>query len=324
MPILLCFGLQLSISFFLSLAPEADKMTSLSDARIEEIFDTLDADNSGALSLNELGLGLRAAGFAPSNAQVEALVSKYDKDGSKTLSRDEFKTLCRNTELPLAPKKDDLHQAFRAFDADGSGKISLRELKSALSGSGEGLSQDEIKWMFQAMDNDGDGEVSIEEFAAHMGDRLGQKTTDSPTDLVRSTWADLTTAFTFQQIGDAFYGNLFAANPELTTTVFEGVDQKAQGMKLVNMIDAAVKILDDGEQLKPVLVDLGRRHAFYKTEEAHFPVVGAALLKTLGETLGDKWTPEVTNAWTAIYDVMSEAMIEGLRAGYAKKKETSE
>ncbi len=38
-------------------------------------------------------------------------------------------------------------------------------------------------------------------------------------------------------------------------------------------------------------------------------MVGAALLWTLKEGLGDGWTPEVADAWTAAYGTLSGFMI---------------
>ena len=41
----------------------------------------------------------------------------------------------------------------------------------------------------------------------------------------------------------------------------------------------------------------------------HYPVVGAALLWTLEKGLGEGWTPEVADAWTAAYGTLSGYMI---------------
>jgi hemoglobin-like flavoprotein len=41
---------------------------------------------------------------------------------------------------------------------------------------------------------------------------------------------------------------------------------------------------------------------------AHYATVGAALLKTLGQGLGDAFTDEVKQAWTEVYSVMAEVM----------------
>ena len=45
-----------------------------------------------------------------------------------------------------------------------------------------------------------------------------------------------------------------------------------------------------------------------------FQPVGESLLWTLQEGLGDLFTPEVEKAWTAIYTIVADVMIEGGKA----------
>ncbi|MEQ1686764.1 MAG: globin family protein [Burkholderiaceae bacterium] len=110
------------------------------------------------------------------------------------------------------------------------------------------------------------------------------------------------------QAAQMFYANLFALDPTLQP-LFKG-DMAAQGAKLMQMIGAAVGKLDDLGTLVPILQGLGRRHGGYGVMPAHYATVGAALLKTLGEGLGDAFTPAVKQAWTDVYGVIASTMIE--------------
>ena len=60
----------------------------------------------------------------------------------------------------------------------------------------------------------------------------------------------------------------------------------------------------------PVLKELGRRHLNYGVQNEHYDTVGAALLWTLEQGLGDAFTGEVKEAWTAAYALMSGVMKE--------------
>jgi methyl-accepting chemotaxis protein len=122
--------------------------------------------------------------------------------------------------------------------------------------------------------------------------------------LVQSSWAEV--AKIAPQAAELFYKNLFAADPSLQR-LFKG-DMQAQGNKLMQMIGAAVGKLNDLDSLVPILQSLGRRHAGYGVKDAHYQTVGAALLKTLGQGLGDAFTPAVKAAWTEVYGVMSDVM----------------
>ncbi len=104
-----------------------------------------------------------------------------------------------------------------------------------------------------------------------------------------------------------FYHNLFSADPSLKP-LFKG-DMQAQGKKLMQMIGVAVGKLNELEVLVPVLERLGERHLEYGVEDSHYATVGGALLKTLGQGLGDAFTEEVKQAWTTAYGVMANTMI---------------
>lgn len=57
-----------------------------------------------------------------------------------------------------------LKQAFTYFDKDGSGKISLDELKEAMQGNGQDLDDDVFRDIMAEGDENGDGEIDFEEF----------------------------------------------------------------------------------------------------------------------------------------------------------------
>jgi hemoglobin-like flavoprotein len=125
-------------------------------------------------------------------------------------------------------------------------------------------------------------------------------------DLVQQSWKKV------EAIAPAaaalFYQNLFVMDPSLKP-LFKG-DMVAQGDKLMHMIGAAVGKLHDLDTLVPILQGLGQRHASYGVEPSHYGKVGAALLQTLSQGLGDGFTAEVQDAWTQVYGVMAEVMME--------------
>ena len=105
-----------------------------------------------------------------------------------------------------------------------------------------------------------------------------------------------------------FYQNLFEADPSLKE-LFKG-DMAEQGKKLMEMITAAVRMLDKLDQLVPIVQKLGVRHADYGVKDSHYDTVGGALLKTLEMGLGDAFTDDVTEAWTVAYGILAKTMID--------------
>ena len=114
-------------------------------------------------------------------------------------------------------------------------------------------------------------------------------------------------------VAEAFYAQLFARDPALRA-LFRGGDMHEQGARLMQMLAAAIDLLDRPASLTPVLLKLGQRHAGYGVVEAHYASVGAALLDTLSAGLGDAFTAEVRDAWTAMYGHVAKTMQQGAAA----------
>jgi hemoglobin-like flavoprotein len=74
------------------------------------------------------------------------------------------------------------------------------------------------------------------------------------------------------------------------------------------MLSIAVSKLHEPDVLVPMLQQLGKRHAGYGVARSHYGTVGAALLKTLEQGLGDKFTDDTRTAWAGVYGVMVKAM----------------
>lgn len=116
----------------------------------------------------------------PSKDQVKDIIRSIDADGSGTIEFDEFLTLMSDPKFnDLA--KDEHRQAFEMFDKDGSGHISVAELKDAFRSLGEllpnhilpgnsrfvlgqRLDDDEFDAIIQEADLDGDRHIDYEEF----------------------------------------------------------------------------------------------------------------------------------------------------------------
>jgi hemoglobin-like flavoprotein len=77
------------------------------------------------------------------------------------------------------------------------------------------------------------------------------------------------------------------------------------------MLATIVRAIDEPDELVPASAALGRRHAGYGVEERHYESVGDALFWALGQTLGDRYTPEAHAAWHEAYALLSALMRRG-------------
>jgi hemoglobin-like flavoprotein len=104
-----------------------------------------------------------------------------------------------------------------------------------------------------------------------------------------------------------FYGRLFEIAPSVKPMFPD--DMTEQRKKLMMMLATVVNGLGNLESILPAASALATRHVSYGAKAEHYPVVGAALLWTLEKGLGDAWTPDVADAWTAAYGTLSGYMI---------------
>ena len=104
-----------------------------------------------------------------------------------------------------------------------------------------------------------------------------------------------------------FYDRLFEVAPQVKPMF--PTDMTEQRKKLMATLAVVVGGLGNLESILPAASALATRHVGYGAKAEHYPVVGAALLWTLEKGLGEGWTPEVADAWTAAYGTLSGYMI---------------
>ena len=135
--------------------------------------------------------------------------------------------------------------------------------------------------------------------------------TPTEIELIRASWSSV------EPIADTaaglFYGRLFELDPAIER-LFRRTDMAAQRKILMQTLTVVVKSLARLDQIIPAVQALGRRHAGYGVREAHYATVGAALLWTLEQGLGEAFTPAVRAAWTTAYGTLATVMIDAAQA----------
>jgi nitric oxide dioxygenase len=108
----------------------------------------------------------------------------------------------------------------------------------------------------------------------------------------------------------AFYERLFTRFPQ-TRAFFASTDMKEQRKKLLGALVLVIQNLRKPEVLTNALTGLGQRHVNYGVRPEHYPIVGAVLLETFADILGERWTPAYHDAWAQAYEAVSTIMLEG-------------
>lgn len=133
--------------------------------------------------------------------------------------------------------------------------------------------------------------------------------TPAQIDLVRESFEFVAPIAT--QAAALFFENLFTADPKLRS-LFKG-NLVQTGDRLMTTIANAVRLVEQPEQMASSLAKLGARHVSYGVRDEHYATVGAALMKTLQQSLGDAFTDDVRAAWAELYASLAGTMMKASR-----------
>ncbi|XP_027342778.1 calcium-dependent protein kinase 1 isoform X1 [Abrus precatorius] len=132
---------------------------------LKEMFKSMDTDNSGTITFEELKAGLPKLGSKLSESEVRQLMEAADVDGNGTIDYIEFITATMH--MNRMEREDHLYKAFEYFDKDKSGYITMEELEIALKKYNMG-DEKTIKEIIAEVDTDHDGRINYDEFVAMM------------------------------------------------------------------------------------------------------------------------------------------------------------
>jgi nitric oxide dioxygenase len=131
--------------------------------------------------------------------------------------------------------------------------------------------------------------------------------------LVQTTWERVVPIS--DTAADLFYDRLFQQAPAVRPLFPD--DLTEQKRKLMQMVTTVVRSLDRLDRVAAAIQALGRRHAAYGAQPAHYDVVGATLLWTLEQGLGNAWTGDAEAAWAAAYGVLADTMLQAAQTADA-------
>jgi hemoglobin-like flavoprotein len=122
---------------------------------------------------------------------------------------------------------------------------------------------------------------------------------------IRASWAEVEARA--DAIAAGFHARLVELHPA-ATAYFTGTDRAAYHCRLAGALGEMAASLDDPGRLVALLVSLGRQHAQYGVRGEEFALASEALLLTLRQELGDRFTPEVEEAWGELVGLVEAVM----------------
>ena len=136
---------------------------------LQQAFITLDTNNDGYISKEDLRVGLTAIHGDATDEMTEMMFSRVDKDQNGYIDYSEW--VIGTIDKKDLLTRDKLWIAFNLFDEDGGGSITAQEIKDVIFKGHEQIDQvgtriwDEI---VAEVDVDGSGEIEFDEFCEMM------------------------------------------------------------------------------------------------------------------------------------------------------------
>jgi hemoglobin-like flavoprotein len=78
----------------------------------------------------------------------------------------------------------------------------------------------------------------------------------------------------------------------------------------MKMVDRAINLIGpDIDLLTEILLELGEKHDKFGVKPSYYPPMGQALIITMADMLGDKFTPDIKDACIETYQALAYVMI---------------
>jgi hemoglobin-like flavoprotein len=111
----------------------------------------------------------------------------------------------------------------------------------------------------------------------------------------------------FAEVVADFYRRLFAA--DASAAALFSSDPVVQRAKLTAELEQVMRSIRHHDAFLARAATLGRQHQAYGVRPRHYASARVALMAALAQGLQDRWTEPVAAAWSAAYDLTSEAML---------------
>merc|ERR1719244_1385024 len=128
-----------------------------------EAFSIFDQNGNGSITSGELAQVMRTLGQNPTEEEITEMVLQIDADGNDNIEFEEFLAMMERKMRSIIPEET-LREAFKVFDKDGNGFISVQELRHVMSCLGVVMSFSEVQEMLDEADTDKDGQLNYREF----------------------------------------------------------------------------------------------------------------------------------------------------------------
>jgi len=257
----------------------------------DNMFDLMDINKDGSISIKELMNSLSKQGNTPRNQEVRKIFEASDLDGNGEIDWTEFLDMTKNrmkqSKGPTEVKKNVEKKEFKPQKV----AINVEEPKNRL----DGKKKTEILKMFNRMDPNGNGfveQAEFEEYLNSQGTFLGKERQKQLFDAISNSTVMNSDAeqngITFQDM-IAYYENeevLEEDNIQIDTSKMENIDDISQYFALANLTDSQL----DGTSMTSLANGISRKNTVKDTMK---DLVSRKTIRqgNLGDQEKQRWKP---------------------------------
>ncbi|XP_060071947.1 uncharacterized protein LOC132551816 [Ylistrum balloti] len=141
--------------------------------------------------------------------------------------------------------------------------------------------------------------------------------TDRQRELVVQTWGIIQEDMA--RVGVVMFMKLFETHPDVQDVFmpFKGQSKedlkhssqlKAHALRVMNTVEKCLGRMNEPAKLQEMLHDLGTRHVMYSAKVDYIDLIGPQFIWAIQSSVGDQWTPEVEQAWSDLFKLISHYM----------------
>ena len=129
-----------------------EHLTKEQIGEFKKLFDEMDCNKDGKITLDEIKKGCKSLNIDISEEQlVQIVMASGGKDSfEEGITFTDFLISLSKDNPDVEKIQEEVVKAFKVFDHDGKGEISLTELKHILTTMGQKYTEEEVDEMFSA------------------------------------------------------------------------------------------------------------------------------------------------------------------------------
>merc|ERR1712086_73002 len=218
-----------------------DNQEGIDEEDLRAVFELFDVDQSGEITMDEMGDAMEALGLDVSEGQVERIFAGVDKNTDGSIDFAEFCQVIngnldasRDGGEDFVADDDAMRQVFDLFDADGSGQIDLRELGDAMEALGIHASAEVVERTMRNVDSSQNGLIDYAEFcqvlSPHMADDKAAEATTEQLEAIQEAFEvfdlDRSGIINAADLGDAMEALQLEVTDEEVKDLLQGIGKR--------------------------------------------------------------------------------------------------